>query len=153
MSVLSCLVEIVHVQYARQGVGEKIWGLSVLWGVSVLWRPTWPRLVPASLTDYHANDQSLLIHTCAGHWTIADVAFLSILIICLSDYYICNPRYILYDVAFCTFQRNNIFDRLDFCELRHLTRQRGGVMQSSKSCLAISWAHTRAWRDIVKYQN
>ena len=73
-------------------------------------------------------------------WTIdnAEVAFLSILIIWLSDYCICDPRYILCDVAFCTFQRNNIFDRLDFCELRHLTRQRGGVMQSSKSCLEIS---------------
>ena len=60
VSVLSCLVEIIHVQYARQGVGEKIWGVSVIschveivhaqyarhgvgeniWVVSVLWRPT-----------------------------------------------------------------------------------------------------------------
>ena len=30
VSVLSCLVEIIHVQYARQGVGEKIWGVSVI---------------------------------------------------------------------------------------------------------------------------
>ena len=147
VSVLSCQVEIIHVQYARQGFGEKIWG------VSVLWRPTWPRLVPR-LLDWLSCQWPVLSHTYKC-WTIdnAEVAFLSILIICLSEYYICDPRYILYDVTFCTFQRNNIFDQLDFCELRHLTRQRGGVMQSSKSCLAISWAHTWAWRDIVKYQN
>ena len=91
------------------------------------------------LLDWLSCQWPVLSHTYKC-WTIdnAEVAFLSILIICLSEYYICDPRYILYDVTFCTFQRNNIFDRLDFCELRHLTRQRGGVMQSSKSCLEIS---------------
>ena len=71
MSVLSCQVEIVHVQCARQGVGEKIWGLSVLWGVSVLWRPTWPRLVPRLLDWLSCQWPVLsLTYTCARQLTM-----------------------------------------------------------------------------------